>query len=478
MSIWTNITLHGISYAPFRFTREGRLIAFSKAPDANEGGKEGGAEKNEENKEGQEKAKETVDGTTKETGDKAKELLGKAEGGAESAEGGDGEQTGPSAEELKQMQEQFEQQTAPAAPQGRGLFGPRKADPIFRPGETGTSAEFGTALTMPAANYMAWQSAVNAGGGVASLAAPATAGFATTATALAAPLAGWGAGYAIGKRYNRPLLGGAIGTGVGATAAAGINAGIATYAAAPVAATTASTLSAASTSAAVAAGSAGATVLGGLAGAAAAGAGVYGAGRLHERLWQKESGGILGTMAKGITSPLTLPMGALTWAHEKAWRSRVNEAAEPPAGFFKRVARGVAAPVTAPIGALAHAHEWAWGSEVQNPLARAGFGLIAPLSVAYRPLHKYVMKPGPVGLVKSIRNIWTGHPSDNDGLGKISGWVFSRPRSIFNWLARKPGEGAASEKAAPAAAPEPTAQPAPTPGKPEKADNPATQMAA
>ncbi len=115
------------------------------------------------------------------------------------------------------------------------------------------------------------------------------------ATVAGLPLAGAAAGYYLGKKLKHPLLGSVAGTGAGAVGAmyalpliqGSLNASIAGM-------TSTAALSALASSAAIAGG---------------VGAGLYGLGRLHGKLWDSKPAGLLKTMGRGLVSPLSVPLG-------------------------------------------------------------------------------------------------------------------------------------------------------------------------
>ncbi len=102
------------------------------------------------------------------------------------------------------------------------------------------------------------------------------------------------AGYYIGKRMGHPATGALSGTALGAVGAmaySSFNVG-----ALPAVASAFATAAVASTAASMA-------FAGGVGGA------VYGLGRWHESVWKSKPSGILGTLARGVISPVSIPLG-------------------------------------------------------------------------------------------------------------------------------------------------------------------------
>jgi hypothetical protein len=123
---------------------------------------------------------------------------------------------------------------------------------------------------------------------------------------LGVPAAGAAAGYYLGKKVNHPVAGSLTGVAAGAAATMAVSPYLSLSAVAGV--TGASTSGLATLGALQGVG-----VLSGLATNAAlplaAGAGLYGLGHWHGKVWGSKPGGILKTMVRGVAAPVSVPVG-------------------------------------------------------------------------------------------------------------------------------------------------------------------------
>lgn len=155
----------------------------------------------------------------------------------------------------------------------------------------------------------AYESAV-----LAPVAGTAAAGFfpsaSTLGLTLGVPAIGGIAGYALGKKFHHPVAGTVTGLAAGAASTMALSPYLSLSAVAGM--TGGATAGGIATLGALQ----GVGVLSGLAAHAAlplaAGAGLYGLGRWHEKIWGSAPGGLLKTMARGVMAPVTVPLGFLT----------------------------------------------------------------------------------------------------------------------------------------------------------------------